>query len=252
MPDWREAAAYEPLLNADRSLFAWEWLRRDECYRAAAERALEADDGRALTEPGLAPERWGLHAYEAPDATAPDARPVWCGEVHAGVLGIEAAPPSSEDVFDLERFAAISTLAMSTDEREHWLIADGLQAIRIDVVAGTLSDGPVELRYRLAGLAAAERPVLTLRRLLALSRTGAFSRSLHPNEPRAKRWVLMLRVHDALAAGANQRAIAAELLGSGAAMERWRVEAPSLRSQVQRLVQAARRSAGGGFWELLK
>jgi hypothetical protein len=27
--DWRDAAAYAPLLEADRSLFAWEWLRRD-------------------------------------------------------------------------------------------------------------------------------------------------------------------------------------------------------------------------------
>ena len=36
MPDWRDAAAYEPLLEADRSLIAWEWLRRDRGYREAA------------------------------------------------------------------------------------------------------------------------------------------------------------------------------------------------------------------------
>jgi hypothetical protein len=33
----------------------------------------------------------------------------------------------------------------------------------------------VQLRYLLSGLASAERPLLTLRRLLALSRTGRVS-----------------------------------------------------------------------------
>lgn len=250
MPDWRNAAAYEPLLEADRSLFAWEWLRRDPAYRAAAERALRARGCPA--EAVEAPGRWGLHAFERPAVAAPEARAVWSAEVHPFVLGIEAARAEGEDAFELPRLGSITTLLAGTDGREHLLISDGLRSIRIDVLEGSIACGRVGLRYRLSGLAAAERPLLTLRRLLALWRTGRFCRSLHRRETRAKRWLLMLRAHDALAAGANQREIAAELLGRGAARERWRVEASSVRSRAQRLTRGARRMADGGFWELLK
>jgi len=250
-PDWRDAAAYEPLLEADRSLFAWEWLRRNPDYRCAAEQAL-ASSSRDPAGAGDRPEQWGLHAFEPPSAAVPRARPVWRAAVHPYVLGIEAGPPDGDDLFDLGRLGAISTLITAPDGREHLLLSDGIRAIRIDVLSGTIAAGPARLRYRLAGLSAAEAPVLTLRRLLALWRTGRFGRSLHPEDARARRGVLMLRAYDAVAAGANQRAIAAELLGGRAARERWRVEAPSLRSRAQRLVRGARRLAQAGFRDLLR
>jgi hypothetical protein len=250
VPDWRDATAYEPLLGADRSLLAWEWLRRDPAYRTAAERALSGS-GCDPSEPGQAPERWGLHAFEAPGVTAPEARPVWCAEVHPYVLGVEATSGRGGDAFDLARLGSISTLLTTADGREHLLVCDGLRSIRIDVMAGSIARGPAELRYRLSGLTTAERPLLTLRRFLALWRTGRFCRSLHAHEARAKRWVLALRAYDALAGGASQRAIAAELLGGGAARTRWRVKEPSLRSRAQRLAQNARSEALGGFRKLL-
>jgi hypothetical protein len=33
--EWHDAAAYAPLLEADHSLFAWEWLRRDPAWHSA-------------------------------------------------------------------------------------------------------------------------------------------------------------------------------------------------------------------------
>ena len=250
-PDWRDAAAYRPLLDADRSFFAWEWLRRNPCYQAAAERAFRAGAGDPV-ESGEPPGRWGLHAFEPPGATVPAARPVWSAEVDPFVLGVEAIPSTGDDAFDLERLDAFSTLVSAADSREHLLISDGLRAIRIDVAAGTIACRPTELRFRLHGLLSAERPVLTLRRLLALCRTGRFCRSLHPPEARARRWVLMLRARDALAAGAGQREIAAVLLSDEAGQPRWRTQSPSLRSQAQRLVRGARHMASGGYLEHLR
>ena len=250
-PDWRDAEAYAPLLDADRSLFAWEWLRRNPGYRAAAERALEAGGSRDLIDPDDAPERWGLHVFEQPGLTASDARPIWCAEVHPYVLGVEAGPSEGEDVFDFARFGAISTLVSAGDGREHLLISDGLRAIRIDVLRGSLKGGCVQLHYRLAGLAGAEAPLLALRRFLALWRTGRFSAGLHPAGARAGRNVLMLRAYDALMSGATQREIAAELLSGEAGEDRWRVRAPTVRSQVQRLVRGARAMAAGGYLTLL-
>lgn len=248
MPDWRDAAAYEPLLRADRSFHAWEWLRRNSGYRAAAEQAPQQED--ADFSAGEKSARWGLHAFVPPDLTAPEARPVWRSNVYPFVLHAEASPADGEDAFDLERFAELSSLVKAAD-REHLLISDGLRAIRIDVLAGGLANGPSELSYRLAGLSAAEPPLLTLRRLLMLWRTGTFCRSLHPNEPRAKRWLLMLRAGDALREGADQREIATALLSAEAGQPRWRTQSPSIRSRVQRLVRSARAMEAGGFWALL-
>ena len=235
---------YAPLLPGDRSVFAWEWLRRDPLYKKAAE-------GSAGREWSPEAERWGLVTFEAPGISALWARPLWSAAAHLPVLPVVArGSRPGGDCFDLERFAALSRL-VAGDGREHLLISDGLRTIRIDVLAGTLSRGPTRLHYLLSGLASAEKPQLTLQRLIALARAGRFSRTLHPREPRARRWVLMLRAYDALRAGADQREIAQWLLSREAGEPRWRSLAPSVRSQVQRLVRGARLMACGGYRTLL-
>lgn len=248
-PDWRDARAYAPLLDADRSLVAWEWLRRDPLYRAAALGVLSGEAGGGSARP----QDWGLCAFEHPDLAAPRARPVWTADACPDVLQAEAAPSSDPaDSFDVERFRGISAIIPGSDGDEHLLISDGLRTIRVDVYRRSLVAGPAQLCYRLAGFASVERPLLTLRRLLALQRNGRFSRVLHGREVRARRWQLVLRAHDALAAGANQREIAAILLSRAAAEPCWRSEAPSIRLQAQRLVRNARHMAAGGYRALLR
>jgi hypothetical protein len=208
-----------------------------------------ASGGAAIaggSPPGRARAPSNVSNVDSSAAIGPDGK-----RAGAYVLGLEAGRPGGADMFDLEPLRAISTLVTSNGQ-EHLLISDGFHAIRLDVLAGTIAAGPARLCYRLSGLASAEPPLLTLRRLLALWRTGRFCRSLHAKEARAGRWVLMLRAHDALAAGANQRELAAELLGGNVARPGWRVEAPSLRSRAQRLVRGAGAMAGGGFRELLR
>jgi hypothetical protein len=245
--DWRDGAAYAGLLEADRSLFAWEWLRRDPQYRKAAGLALAAPDlSRA------AARSCGLIEFEDPRLGIPVARPIWRSEVHPYVLRVERggiAQPG--DRFDLARLGRMARL-FAIGDMEHLLLSDGLHTIRLDGPRGSLSGGPVCLRYRPAGLHSAERPLLALRRFLSLCRTGAFSRSLHRREPRARRWILMLRTHDALASGSDQRTIAQSLLKSSVAEAQWRTRDPSIRSQVQRLVRSARHMASGGYRMLLR
>lgn len=247
--DWRDRAAYAPLLGADRSLFAWEWLRRDRDYRAAAEAALEAASGQCRGDPGAAV--FGLLAFEDPQRSVPHARPLWRSDVHPLVLpvarGEEASP---DDQFDLCRFADFASL-VATERAEHLLLSDGLRSIRLDGPPGAFSAGPVCLRYLVEGLAAAAPRLLNLRRFLALCRSGDFSRLLHPDEPRARRWILMLRAWDGLAVDAGQREIAGELLSRSASAPHWRDREPSVRSQAQRLVRSARAFASGGYRSLL-
>lgn len=247
---WREAAAYAPLLRADRAAFAWEWLRRDPAYRAAATWAIEAG-GRAAT--ARDPATWGLHAFEAPGLAAPFARPVWRRERYPWVLQVFAeAPAAPSDAVDLLATSSMPAMVVGPDGREHLLISDGFRFIRLDVLEGTVRRGAVQLRYLLSGLASAEKPLLSLRRLLTFWRTGRFSSRLHLTDPRARRLVLLLRAHDAVAAGAGQREIAAELISPDAGGPRWRIREPTLRSRAQRLVRSARAMADGGHFTLLR
>ena len=250
-PDWRDAAAYAPLLDADRSLFAWEWLRRDQHYRAAAAVALSAS-ARADWG-GCGAERFGLVAFEAPWLASPDARPMWRSEVHPFVLPVDVQLKvgSAADQFDPDRLHGLARI-VAAHGRESLLISDGLRSIRLDGPPGGFTSGPVCLRYRIEGLASAERPLLALRRFLALCRTGRFARSLHPRDVRARRWILTLRAYDGLVAGADQREIAQMLLSRSVAQPRWRSRESSVRSQVQRLVRSARAFAADGYRQLLR
>jgi hypothetical protein len=243
--DWRDAAAYAPLLKADRSLFAWEWLRRTSDYRAAAGAALRGASADCRADSKAA--AFGLVAFERPELPVPLARPLWRSDTHPFVLRVERGSDSrAEDKFDLDRMRDVATL-VADQHREHLLLSDGLRAVRLDGPLAAFSAGRACLRYVLEGLVAAEPGLLTLRRFLALCRTGRFAHSLHRRECRARRWIFVLRAWDALAADANQREIAEALFSRSVTGPRWRSREPSVRSQVQRLVHGARWMAGGGY-----
>ena len=245
-PDWRDGSAYQPLLAADRPLLAWEWLRRDPSYRAAAAQALShgPDSNRSRPEP------FGLVAFEPPVLGIPFARPLWRQQACPLVLDVEPGTGCGE-LFDASRFAALADV-VSSDGGEHLLLSDGLRQIRLDGPPGSFSSGPCRLRYLIEGLGSAERPLLTLQRLLALYRSGRFSRVLHRPEVRARRWIMLLRSYDAFMAGADQRSIAAVLLSESVAQSGWRVRESSVRLQVQRLVRSSRAIAAGGYRALLR
>jgi hypothetical protein len=252
VPDWRNEAAYAPLLAAERPVIAWEWLRRHRRYREAAGKRLQNGAGGPRIVAGdHDAARWHLHAYEDPDLAAPDARPVWCEARHVPVLVADAESDcDGADSFDLSGLSGFASLVRSA-AGEQLLLSDGHRNLRLDLRGASLLGGPVRLHYRLIGIERVEGPLLALRQLMSLWRTRRFSRVLHPALTRAHRLVLMLRVHDALASGATQREIASALLSGEAADPRWRVSVPTVRSRVQRLVRAARAMSGEGYRALL-
>lgn len=251
--NWRDGSAYVPLLEADRSMFAWEWLRRDPSYRNAAGKERRNENGRAgfVLPANAAASQWGLHAFEAPERGVPEARPVWRRDVLARVLCAKAERAGApEDCFDIGRLQHFATIVDDGDGSEHLLLSDGRRSLRIDLV-GSLCAGQALLEYCLAGFTRLTGPLLVLRQLLALLRDGDFSPALHRPETRAARWILALRAHDGMTAGATQREIAEVLLSADAAAPRWRVHAPTVRSAVQRLLREAKRMEAGGYLALL-
>lgn len=251
LPDWRLADDYAGLLAAAPEAFAWEWVRRDPHYRAAAA-AGRSWRGGVPREPAADPAaaRWGLIAFEDPGLAAGHARPVWRREALNSVLLADATPAGAPgNRFDLARFAGLATIVRGPAGTEHVLLSDGVAGLRLDILSGSLIAGPACLTYRLAGLSALGAPLATLRGLLRLWRTGRLAPPLPSG--RNRRLVLLLRAADGLAHGARQRELAAVLLSREAASARWRSEVPSLRTRAQRLVAGARTMADGGWRALL-
>ena len=198
--------------------------------------------------PAATPGNGGFTFAERPELEAPDARILWRAELDPGALQVAAFPIDAAHPDAIEAGALAPWLTIVADAAgEHAVLSDGWRHIRIDIEAGSLAAGhAVIIHYRLRGVASAESRILPLRRLLDLYRRRRFSISLYPHDRRVDRWLLALRVHDAVLAGATQREIATVLFGDahGSSAD---IRADSLRSRARRLIRDARRLAAGGY-----
>lgn len=202
----------------------------------------------------MIPPPGGCTFAEDPCRPAPEARLIWHADLDPGTLRVTAVPalPDHADALLVEPLAPWLTVALDRDGREHAVLSDGWRHIRLDVEVGSLLASPaVILHYRIAGIASAALKVLPLRRFLALTRHQRFMATLFPPEPRIDRHIDMLRVHDALEAGASQREIAEALFGRERAGSSRNGATDALRSRVRRLVADAQAMAAGGFWSLM-
>lgn len=179
---------------------------------------------------------------------------LWLAELDPTTLSVTATPgaPGDPDAVDVALLAPWLTLVSDIAGREHAVLSDGRHHLRIDIEGGSLGAGdPVILHYHIRGLSSAEPRLLTLRRLIDLCRHRRFAAHLFPADPRIDRWLLALRVGDALRAGASHRDIAIELYGADRVGRGWHGSAESLRLRVRRLARDARSMASGGYRALL-
>lgn len=237
--DWRSATAYAGLEHCDRAMLAWEWLRRDARYRRAW-----ADGGD--------PRAFGLIALEDPALTAPAARPAWHAAADPAVLIASAEPCSGPDAFDLARLGSLVKVFWDDGGIEHLLFCDGRQALRLDIVEGTVCDGPVRLAWQLSGIGGLAPQVESLRRLITIDRLGRFGMLAAPAKARARarKVALLIRAYDAVAAGASHRDVATAFFSVSPA--HWRTEASSYRARTQRLIRAAQAAGRAGPVALLR
>lgn len=196
---------------------------------------------------------WGLLFVEDPSRAAPAARILWTPCLDSSVIEVAASTVQANgcDEFDLARMPMAPTIVVSAEGRQHVSLTDGFRRIRIDVTSGSVLDGPVRLHYQLAGIEGVEPKLLTIQRLIALIRLGRFAKGLEKPEPRAARWMTMLRVHDALSEGASQREIASVLFGERRVQAEWRQDSDSLRLRIQRLIRSGEGLVRGGYKGLL-
>lgn len=168
----------------------------------------------------------------------------------AEALGVASTHSDRLDLARLQRY-----LIVVCDDHgiEHAVLSDGWRRIRLDIRGVSLrARTPLTLHYHITGIASAEPGAAALLRLIDLHRRGSFRLSLFPEERRAGRWALLLRVSDAIADGASQRDIAQVLFGADRTNDQWRGRSDALRSHVRRLVRDMRAMAGGGWRTLLR
>ncbi len=168
------------------------------------------------------------------------------------VLQVDANPTCLNDnnCFDLKRIYNFAVIAAGRSA-EYIALSDGMRRIRMDVLSGTVQQGPVLLRYRLSGLCGLNPKLMALRRLIALHKTRQFPVSLFPVEHRIGRIVSALQVYDGLIAGASQRDIAVALYGYHQVRAEWRGVSDFMRSRLRRHIRLAHVLAGGGWRDLL-
>lgn len=250
---WPAAPAYRYLDGAGPADFAWEWLRRDPAYRQLAhDTAPKAPD--AFTTVALAaPEctaRWGCLTRPDPLLTWRDAPILWRFGLDPSVLEVRALPLDGGDrpTFDLSRCGATALLVCGLD-REHVLLRADTGTVRLDVLSGSLADGPVALVHDFTAAEAIELTLAALRRFLCLCRNGTLPPLPVPSVQRWQRQATALRVHDAQSEGASIRDIGLMLYGAERVRLEWSGEA--LKSQCRRLIDLAREMVSGGYRKLL-
>lgn len=163
-----------------------------------------------------------------------------------------AASRVGRDDLALDCCAARATVLARPGRPEELLLRDGVRHVRLSLRSGTVTEGPVRLRFALRGLRDLERQLLTLRQVAALARSGRLPRRLAGTDPKNAHWIALLRVHDALATGAPQREIADGLFDQDWVARGWDGGSDFMRSRLRRMIVQQRRLVGGGYRALLR
>lgn len=249
---------YHYLDAARRSDLAWEWLRRHPDFRKLAPSARQAAAGGIVIVKAAPPAcagRWGCLHVPDPELRFTDTPVLWSADVDPSVLRVIASPARGNDraAFDLRRWGAAATLVTGLDGREYLLIRQqGRGELRIDVLSGSLRNGPVALFHDFGGVADVEPALGALRRCLILCQTGQLPAVRLRASQGLRRQIQALRAHDALAQGGSIRDIGIQLFGCDRIRQEWPGSGDALKSQCRRLIMLSRVMVDGGYKMLLR
>lgn len=254
---WPGSEAYRYLETAGCADLAWEWLRRDPDYRRLAPSSCGRTAGGVKIFAAASPKceaRWGCLNMPDPDLGFPDAPLVWSAAIDSSVLRVAASPadPDSCSAFNVRQLRAAATLVIGSQGRESLLLRDTGPSLRMDVISGSLLNGPVLLLHDFAWAGDIEPAIAALRRYLCLCRTGAFPAEAVPRNQRSGRQIRALRVYDALSQGASIRDIGMMLFGMDRVRAEWPGAGDALKSHCRRMIALARFMASGGYRMLLR
>ena len=247
--------AYHYLDDIGPEGLAWEWLRRDPEYRQLTSVPRRTrSPGVILIEQAAQSvvNRWGCLNVEHSGLLAPESIILWSSAVDPSVLRCVATPAAIGEVgaFDLDHCGE-EAVVIAGASAEHVLIGASSVGLRLDVLEGTLLQGPVSLRYDISVVVDLRPPLATLRAFHDLCRMGRLPLRSKRKWQRDRRVVDALRTHDALQDGASIRDVGILLFGTRRVGEEWNAPGEALKSHSRRMIALARRMAGGAWRRLL-
>lgn len=220
----RAPARYHPLAAVARDGWAWEFLRRNIGYAEAWR----------TRDPG--PDRWNLHAYVDPVATADIAPAVWKRSGYILSVSRTPAPVEHAHAFDTRDARCNLFSLRDSDTREHLLIMDEGRRLQLDV-AGEVVVGRA-LLSPVAGkgdTSATRRHALT-RALDHLILHGRLPERLYRGESGAHRLLFVLLALDGVRDGIPPQELAPMLFGPARLQHSGRGQLRALRAQISRAV----------------
>jgi hypothetical protein len=195
----------------------------------------------------------GYNFAENPDNPASDALIAWNDRLNPACAKIAVQKTGlHQKGFTLDRFAGRTSVVIDRLGVEHVVIGNAASRFALDVVSGSMLNGPVALTVLLENMQQSERQLSTVQTLLRVH--NAASIDSFPSQCRKSnaRLILALRAHDALITGASHREIAEGLFGQVATDRDWHGSSDFLKSRVRRLVATAQSLAAGGWRSLLR
>jgi len=171
---------------------------------------------------------------EDPAQTCARVLPMWTAAIDPRVLAVRALRPADGHarLFDGQ---SAGVRMVQGQPCEHLIVDLGGEVIRLDVIDGTVTAGPVTLRFDLAD---DDRLDLQLSAMRAFRGAAPVSRS----HAQLSRRLLALQALDARNAGASFRETADIVLGPGA----WPGDGEHRKSLIRRMVAAGERMVGAG------
>ena len=250
------------LLLLGRPGTASETLRRNIACREVATRT-EVTRSQLRKKPSLTvieadssqqAEQWGLLFAER-------ARPYqraavfWCPDLDPSVLPVTVESAVGRRMKDTEcidfcKLDIAVTILKRPNRPEAILLCDGIHAIQIHIVDGTILNGPVVLNYQLRGFHWLKERALTLQRLEGFQRHSRFLTKDFPSVGDAERLLTALLAVDMRREGKFYRDIARHFLGEHAYRE-WTGRTDKHRSYVGRKLQLGQRLIDGDYRKVL-
>ncbi|SNS87878.1 hypothetical protein SAMN06295912_12114 [Sphingomonas laterariae] len=178
---------------------------------------------------------WTICALELP--------PFWRRSCDPHMLTAVALEAADEEIFPLSGSACVPVVARLPD-RELLSLAAGHGRQCIEIVEGTVLDGPVKLRFLIDGWRDHQAQLSALAGLAGGRAHIATRRCAQPSIGQAMSQ--LLRIRDARMAGASHREIARLLCDAQRVNADWRAASDYLRSRVRRAVARAETMANLG------
>jgi hypothetical protein len=261
MPRPRELADYAYLRQASPSALAWEFLRRNRCYRrdwrccrTLGPPKLRLSSGailyRARRRFPLA-EAWGLAQFVDPALTAGEASLFWLPTLYqrqVRALGLAGAPGDSLP-FDFAQWDHRCSVRIGLDGSFALACQTGQQDFGLLIAGLDRPAGCFDLIFQLKAFDHCQVKTAVIAAVERLA-AGPAARARPVRAP-GHVYLEMLVALDGRASGLSYRQIAAFLFGEARVEADWNGPSRSLKDRTRRLVQRGAALAEGGYRALL-